>query len=253
MSIAEKFETVADAVYEKGKKDEHNDFWDSFLSSLGSADASEMFAGHGWNDNTFYPNRNINTGKTSVNGMFSRSRITNLEERFNSLGITLNTSRAIKADSMFYYCNRTEVIPVIDVSGVAETSSFSQMFYSCSKLQTIRKLIFPENMTSTNCYNYMFTNCSSLANIEVDGNIVQTISFASSPLTVKSLKSIITHLKDFTDTSSAGKYTVTFKRYDSRIGYTAFEDLEAEGATAEYNGQPCTWLELIAYKKWNLG
>jgi hypothetical protein len=242
-----------DAVYEQGKKDERNYFWDSFLAKLGSTAASEMFAGIGWNDNTFYPNKNINAGKNAVNGMFSRSRITNLEERFNSLGITLNTSRATKADNMFYYCNQTEVIPVIDVSGVVETSSLTQMFYSCSKLQTIRKLILPENMTSTNCYNYMFDNCSSLANIEVEGNIVQTISFSKSPLTVESLKSIITHLKDFTDTSNASKYTVTFKRYDSNTGYTAFEDLEDEGATAEYNGQPCTWSELIAYKKWNLG
>ena len=30
MSIAEKFEVIADAVYEKGKQDERSDFWDIY-------------------------------------------------------------------------------------------------------------------------------------------------------------------------------------------------------------------------------
>ena len=241
MGIAEKFEVIADEVYEKGKEKEHNDFWDSFLARLGSADASNMFSGIGWNDNTFYPNRNINTGKTAVNGMFSRSCITNLEERFNSLGITLNTSRATKMDSMFYYCNQTEVIPVIDMSGVVETSSLTQMFYNCSKLQTIRKLIFPENMTASKCYNQMFSGCTSLANIEVEGNIVQTISFSSSPLTVESMKSIISCLKDYSQSDDPDD-TLTFND-------DCWRRLEASGSAPDGD----TWENYVIKRGWLIG
>jgi hypothetical protein len=53
-------------------------------------------------------------------------------------------------------------------------------------------------------------------------------------------------LKDYSGTSNENVYTITFST-DCKTA------LEAEGATAEYNGQPCTWTELIAYKKWNLG
>jgi hypothetical protein len=38
---------------------------------------------------------------------------------------------------------------------------------------------------------------------------------------------------------------VTFKT-------SAFNVLESEGSTAEYNGEACTWAELIDNKKWNL-
>ena len=58
------------------------------------------------------------------------------------------------------------------------------------------------------------------------------------------MKNIITCLKDYTG-SSEYTYTVTFKT-------SAFNVLESEGATAEYNGIACTWAELIDNKKWNL-
>ena len=59
------------------------------------------------------------------------------------------------------------------------------------------------------------------------------------------MKNIIEHLKDYNGTTNEYKYTVTFKT-------SAFNVLEAEGATAEYNGTACTWAELIDNLKWNL-
>lgn len=250
-TIADNQQGVYDAGIEQGKKQEYNDFWDGYLSD-DYRQFSYAFAGEGWTDKNFRPNKDIIPRK-GANFMFSQSLITNLEALIERQGIVFDLSNAQRVDYMFSSCRTLTQLPVLNFSK-ATTNSFQQTFYYCTNLHTIRKLILPvENANRTNLYLNTFNNCSSLANIEVEGNIVQTISFSSSPLTVASMKSIISCLKDFTDTSDVGKYTVTFKRYDSSIGYTAFEDLEAEGATAEYNGTPCTWLELIAHKKWNLG
>lgn len=73
-----------------------------------------------------------------------------------------------------------------------------------------------------------------------------SLSFSYSPLTVESMKSIITALKDYSGTTSEYTYKITF----SSACVTA---LEAEGATAEYNGEACTWTDLIENKKWIMG
>ena len=95
-------------------------------------------------------------------------------------------------------------------------------------------------------FTQAFLNCYKLKQISFEGVIGRDISFAYSPLTVESMKNIITHLKDYSaDTANHYAYTVTFLT-------SAFEALEAEGATAEYNGVACTWTELIDNLKWNL-
>lgn len=243
MSIAEKFEVIADEVYEAGKEKEYNDFWDEYLSEK-SMQFAHAFAGEGWTDKNFRPNKDIIPRK-GANYMFSQSLITNLEALIERQGIVFDLSNAQRVDYMFSNCKSLTQLPVLNFSK-ATANSFQQTFYYCTNLHTIRKLILPvENANRTNLYLNTFNNCSSLANIEVEGNIVQTISFADSPLTVESMKSIISCLKDFTGTSNKFSYTVTFKS-------TAFDALEAEGATAEYNGVACPWAELIDHKKWNL-
>ena len=83
---------------------------------------------------------------------------------------------------------------------------------------------------------------SKLENVVFEGVIPATISFSSCPLTVESMKSVITHLKDYSGTESEYTYTVTFKS-------TAFSALTAEGTTSP-NGN--TWAEYIDDLKWNL-
>ena len=56
MSIAEKFEVIADAVYEKGKKDEHDKLWDAFQDNGTRTYYTNGFQGNqGWDKNNFYP------------------------------------------------------------------------------------------------------------------------------------------------------------------------------------------------------
>ena len=131
-------------------------------------------------------------------------------------------------------------IPELDFSDCSGT--FDRVFSGDTSLVTIDKIILPPEGKVTS-YNAPFQDCTKLKNITFEGVIDVSISFSNSPLTVKSLKNIISCLKDFTGDSEYA-YTLTVKS-------SAFSVLEEEGATAEYEGAACTWAELIDNKKWN--
>ena len=92
---------------------------------------------------------------------------------------------------------------------------------------TIHKLIVDSSVTS---YSGWFTSTTKLANIEIEGEIVASINFNASPLTAKSLVSIVEHLSD----STSGK-TLTVKT--SAV-------TNADWSTTDY----ASWDALIATK-----
>ena len=138
----------------------------------------------------------------------------------------------------FAYCVNLKVIEDIGLPA----GYYYRTFQGDALLHTIEVLRSRETTVYT---SNAFERCQALKNITFEGVIGRNISFSSSPLSGESMKSVITHLKDYLGTTSEYTYTVTFKT-------SAFEALEAEGATAEYNGTPCTWAELIGFLKWNL-
>jgi hypothetical protein len=124
------------------------------------------------------------------------------------------------------------------------STRIDRTFMGDKYLISVELIKLGDNRTSD--FNAAFNGCSALKEIRFDGVIPNTLSIGECPLSVASLKDIIEHLKDYAEnTANHYKYTVTFKT-------SAFNALEAEGATAEYNGTACTWAELIGYKKWNL-
>ena len=127
-------------------------------------------------------------------------------------------------------------LPELDLRNVPSLESLIRS----NRVETIDKIIL--NNEGDQAISVAFTSCSRLKNIEFDGVIGRAASFSVSPLSVKSTKSIITHLKNYAGTDSEYAYTVTFKA-------SAFETLEAEGATSP-NGN--TWAEYIDDLKWNL-
>lgn len=136
----------------------------------------------------------------------------------------------------FYQCGATDSKVSIDISGASLNNTFRY-----SNFVTIRELIVNESTSASTGFGYM----SNLENVTISGTIGKSWNMGDSPLTAESLKSMISCLKDYTGTESEYSYTLTLKT-------SAFEALEAEGATAEYNGVACTWAELIDNKKWNL-
>ena len=240
MSIAEKFETVADRVYEKGQQNATDDFIKRFTNNGARTNYTYGFCSMDFSGFTIEATpKNIGylfsyyEGKTIPDGIDCSNASTT--------GTSTNNSPA-------YLCAYSKLKYLPDIN-IPPAHYWYASFRDCTELETIEVIRMREGSGAST--NVLFLNCNSLKNITFEGVIPITIGFADCPLTVTSIKSIIEHLQDYSGTSNANSYTVTFKAPSS--SYKALSELEAEGATAEYNGQPCTWLELIAYKKWKLG
>ncbi len=208
MSIANKLVTIAEneqKVYEAGKQAEYDRFWDIYQENGNKKSWEFAFAGGGWDDAVYNPKYPINvTG--SASNMFS------------------NSYRLISTK-----------VPII-LSG----KNTPNVFTWSSALKTIPSI----KVTDTVIYNSWFTNCIVLEEINFTEDSVIGNSINLSPctkLTLGSLKSIISALKDFSGTNKEFTCTLTLSGESQAI-------LNADGATAP-NG--LTWLEYAYSKCWN--
>lgn len=221
--------------FSAGYKEYNRAFWERYQQGGKRTNYIGAFRGLGWTDETFCPIYDI-TPKGTSTSIFQECRIKDLKGILERHGVCLDLSEASELSNTFYGSGTLERLPVIDGSNAYR---LWYPFYTCSKLRSIDELIVLETATFTSA----FYDCKSLSDLTIGGVIGRDISFSASPLSVESLKSIITHLKDYsTDTANHYAYTVTFKS-------TAFEALEAEGSTSP-NGN--TWTEYIDDLKWNL-
>ena len=225
-----------------GKQTAYDDFWDS-MQNYGERSRYDCAFSY-WGGENFRPKyKVVPTGViTATNGFYrfmnASDHIRILEKEYidlSHLGLATGSAQAGWRQT-FQTCTKLEIVEDIGMQPAAYYFTFTDSY----KLHTIEVLRFAEDTQE----NSGFKGCSSLRNITIEGTIGRKLNFGSCPLSVKSLKSVIEHLKDYTG-GSEYTYTITFKT-------SAFEALEAEGTTAEYNGTPCTWAELIDNKKWNL-
>lgn len=223
-------------VYEAGKKAEHNEFWNAFYDPYGENNG--LFSCSGWNVNTFYPKKDFDVGAECFRRHNVNRTPYDLAKRLQDCGVKM---LKVSPTQTFQSCYTT-TLPILDMSAYPSTR-IDRTFMGAKHLKSIELIKLGNNRTSD--FNATFNACSKLEEIRFDGVIPNTLSIGECPLSVASLKNIIEHLKDYNGTANEYKYTVTFKT-------SAFNALEAEGATAEYNGTACTWAELIGFKKWNL-
>lgn len=229
-------------VYESGKQSQYDEFWNAARKSFtGRYLQKYAFAGCNWNDTTFNPKYSLSF--RSLQNVFSECAISNLAEILERNGVTFDFSSSLispfSAD-MFAYSSAIVHMPELNFSKI--TAMGSTFSYS-SKLVTIDKIILPSTGATTfkGGNGGTFENCKSLANITFEGVIGKSISFSSCPLTVDSMKSIITHLKDYSGTENEFTYKVTFSS-------TCKETLAAEGNTSPNEN---TWLDYIGDLGWN--
>lgn len=135
-------------------------------------------------------------------------------------------------------CANLEIIEDINFRGTGN-DYYYQSFSYCSKLHTIERLPIEETVKPTQT----FLRCYLLQNITIDGVIGRSIDFSYSPLTLESMLSVITHLKDYSGTENAGTYTLTLKD-------TCKTTMAEQGAIAELDGK--TYDAYITDIGWNL-
>ena len=83
MSVADKLQTIAEnspKVYEAGRKSQYDEFWDKYLEFAKKNEfGARLFAGRGWDDNTFNPPEKIDY-VTNATEMFSYCNIKKKEK-----------------------------------------------------------------------------------------------------------------------------------------------------------------------------
>ena len=227
-----------DEVYEKGKQEEYDAFWDNYQQNGTRKSYAFAFAGMGWTPENFRPKYDIKP-KTKAKSMFAQvdnMAGIDLEQTFKDLGITFDTSGVTHSDGFDYFVQNASpsVLPAISTVGI---NRLIYCFNAASDLKTIRKLILKADGSQT--FNNTFTGCANLENIEIEGTIGQNgfdIHW-STKLSKASITSIINALS----TTTSG-LTITLSKTAVN---SAFETSEgaSDGSTSD------EWLALIATKQ----
>lgn len=229
MSIAEKLQTIAeneqkvyDAGYNKGKAEGggNAEIWDSYLKNGTITNCDYIFAGIGWNDAIFNPPHRI-APKTAYR-MFIATGITDISKA------DIDFSNCTNLNDFASGSTALQKVGVIDISKAS--AGVNWLLGNCKNVHTVVKIITSE----TRGYASAFNGMASLVNIEFEGVIGRSINFQSSPLSVASMKNIISHLKNYHGTDKDLTYTLTFSD-------ACWEALEADSTAPDGT----TWREYI--------
>lgn len=233
MTVAEKILRAKDdydAVYEAGKKAEHDSFWDVFQNKGARRTYTRGFVGYGFSFANFYPKYDIVVEGDGSQAFYAWTKASNsqltkgsLKERLEECGVKLDTSKATSVSGLFNYNEAITEVPTIDVTGTTATSTgvFSNSY---GTLITIEKIITKESVT----YDFWFKEGTGIKNVTFEGVIGQNLDLHWSPLSRASIESTIGCLSD----STTGK-TVTLSK-------TAVENAFADGVIqiAPFNASP---------------
>lgn len=183
MSIAEKFEVIADAVYEKGKEDTGVDFWKGFTNNGSRTNYYQAFM------YTDFSGKTIPEGlckpKNRLTNMFMSYKGTCLPSGIDCSNFNISSSETYHATAMFQYADR--LIEIYDL-GIPTQKSYANTFSGCESLRTIE--VIRSNVDTK--WNNTFLDCLSLSNLVVEGNIGQNgFDVSKCPLTHDSLMSIL--------------------------------------------------------------
>lgn len=227
MSIAEKLTTIAEneqRVYDSGYDKAYKDEWDKLTNFNKRRFYEYGFYGSGY-DYIRPPYKLISTSRTLY--MFNECRnLKKLEKNYFDLSGTATHNTASNTSSLYYTFRLCTSLEVIEDIGIP-ANSYYYTFGGCSKLHTIEVMRCKKDAT----YNHPFNNCPELANITIEGEIGNNISFADcSKLTIESLRSIFSALYDFVGNGETTTSTITLHKdaYD-RTPEEVIEEAKGKG------------------------
>ena len=177
-----------DAVYDKGKRAEHDAFWDAYQENGNRRSYICAFGGSGWTNETFKPKHDIHV--TDGYMMFRNAKITgHLGDILSARGLSFNTSGIYSSNYMFSSCNFTG-LPTMNMSN----AEIGANMFGSSMIETIDKIIVNKN---TSYHNDAFGNTGGLMYLVIEGEIAKSVNFSKSVKLIRaSIESIITHLSD---------------------------------------------------------
>lgn len=198
-TMSDKLVTIAnnmEKIYQSGKSDYMDHFWDVFQQNGERTYYSKAF--RGFDFTTFWPKYDIIP--VDASGLFeatSHIEAGSLKQRLDELEVKLDTSKCRNLAKAFYNTNFTE-IPTIDLTGVYSSESYNNtklLFAYNQSLETIEKII----INAGTYYNDWFDNSFNIANLTFEG-VIGTSNFKfdhARALTHESLVNIIDALADY--------------------------------------------------------
>lgn len=211
MTTAEKLTKVAEnrqKLFDAGKQAELKALWDILQDYGNRTTYNYAFNVPYWNDETFYPQHDFKVVGIAQH-MFYRIGVTNLKERLEECGVSLDFS---EATNMTYIFSSVNTVAVPEVSFVNVVSLEGAYGWS-PKLEEIENIILRED--GTNTFVSTFKTSKALKKVKFTGVIGNDIDFASCPLEKASFESVVSALSETT----TGK-TVTFKESAKTAAFT---------------------------------
>lgn len=252
MSVKEKMTAIADNIRDKTEKTEKLNL-DTIASGVNEVhkagkdekevDVARRFTGDGTRknyNNAFYnadfEGYTFNIAPTSTQFLFTYYKGEKIPNGIDCSN--MNTTVYANTASICAYSKLKE-FPDINIPA---TRYWEAAFRDCEQLEKIELIRSAEGAGAT--FNIAFYRCYALKNITFEGVISVDINFAQSPLSVESIISILTHLKDYSsDATNAGKYTLTLKDSCKTL-------MTEQGEIEEFGGK--TYDAYIADIGWNL-
>ena len=227
--------TDFDEVHEAGKKAEYDEFWDNFQINGNRGNYLCGFAGSGWTSENFRPKYSMDI--TYAYMMFRNNACSkSLPDICTEQNIFMKFDKSTDLTQTFFSAK----FPVIGEVSALNVSTLNATFHG-AECHTIKKLKVKGDGTQT--YTNAFTNANNLATIEeIEGVIGRTFQIHYSPLTVDSMKSIISCLKKY-ETTDSGYMTYTVK-----FSENCWANLEATTPPEGYN----SWKNYVAELGWNV-
>lgn len=214
--------------FDKGVKSEYDRFWDAFQRSGNRREYASAFGGVGWTSAIFQPKYDIICNGDCRRMFSDNGNPIDLIDQLQEKAVTLDTSGATNLQEMFRYNGFTR-IPEINTVGC---SSLPNLLYYPTRLWYIENIVLRDDGSQT--IDTMTTGAAALTHLRISGTIGNNANFSANPLDADSMKSVITHLKDYAGTADAGKKTVKF----TDACWTA---LEADSVAPDGN----TWRDYV--------
>jgi hypothetical protein len=208
MSIAEKLTTIAEneqRVYDSGYSKGELDMWDG-IQNFGKRTFYEQVF-RSWGSEYIRPKYKVvpSSSSRSISIFESCSNLKKIESEYFDLSNFTPSNNASSTSShyaTFRYCGALEEIEDIGM----QAGGYYNTFNRCNKLHTIAVM----RCVKAGGYDGVFTQCYELANITIEGEIGNNITFADcSKLIIESLRSIITALYDFVGNGETTTRTLT--------------------------------------------
>lgn len=237
-TIEEKLATIAEneqKVYDKGADDANIRFWNGFTDNRTRLTYTKAFQYMNFSEMTIPNGLVLSDSYVVCPSMFQNYNGTTLPMGIDMSNVNLDRSK-VQTPSYRWFQN-SELLKYVYDMNLPATDYYNFAFAYCYELETIEMI--RSNQASD--FGDAFEECYKLKNITFDGVIGKNINFQYSPLTVESMKNIISHLADYS-VENTHIYTVTFTD-------TCWEALEADSTAP--NGT--TWREYVQNSLgWNI-